>query len=100
MIHDNDNRGDCAHCAIVRALDEFNAAHSPMSVEVLIDDITAVLCEHLAMYDDRNERRREVKEICELIPKRVAAFRADGRYPGSPEQRRLRAEMTRNGGDA
>jgi len=93
VSHANDNRGPCAHCAINRALDEFNAAHSPVDVDVLIDDVTAVLCEFLAMYDDRNERRAQVKEIVELIPKRVAAFRADGRYPGSPSQMKKRDEL-------
>ena len=35
----------------------------------------------------------QVKEIVELIPKRVAAFRADGRYPGSPSQTKKRDEL-------
>ena len=47
-----------------------------------IDDVTAVLCELLAYWDDRIMRRLSVKQIVELIPKRVAAFREMGRYPG------------------
>jgi hypothetical protein len=37
-----------------------------------------------AMYANRNERRARVKEIVDLIPKQVAAFRSMGRYPGGP----------------
>ena len=44
---------------------------------------SVVLCELIAFWDDRNMRRLSVKQIVELIPKRVAAFRADGRYPGA-----------------
>ena len=43
-----------------------------------IDDVTAVLCELLAYWDDRIMRRLSVKQIVELIPKRVAAFREMG----------------------
>jgi hypothetical protein len=67
-----------------------------VDVDVLIDDVTAVLCELIAFYGDRNERRVQVKEIVELSPKRVAAFRAEGRYPGGPGQVKLRDELTRN----
>jgi hypothetical protein len=73
--HHNDNRGACAHCAIHRALDDFHAAHSPVDMDDLIDDVTAVLCELIAFWDDRGMRRASVKQIVELIPKRVAAFR-------------------------
>jgi hypothetical protein len=63
--------------------------HSPSARSLLketcrhvIDDVTAVPCELIAHWDDRNMRRLSVKQIVELIPKRVAAFRAEGRYPG------------------
>jgi hypothetical protein len=82
--HDNDNRGDSAHCAINRALDEFNEAHSPMDVDVLIEDLAAVMCEMIALYGDRDARRVRVKRIVDLIPRQVAAFRKMGRYPGGP----------------
>lgn len=82
MSHANDNKRPCAHCAINRALDDFQAAHSPVDMDDLIDDVTAVLCELIAFWDDRNMRRLSVKQIVELIPKRVAAFRVEGRYPG------------------
>jgi hypothetical protein len=39
------------------------------------------------MFDDRNERRFRIKDIVNLTPERVAAFRAEGRDPGTPEQR-------------
>ena len=82
FAHANDNKRPCAHCAINLALDEFFAENGPVDMDDVIDDVTAVLCELIAHWDDRNMRRLSVKQIVELIPKRVAAFRADGRYPG------------------
>jgi hypothetical protein len=52
-----------------------------MNVDVLIDDLAAVMFELIAFYGDCKERRARVKEIVDLIPKRVAAFREIGRYP-------------------
>ena len=88
MSHANDNRGPCAHCAINRAIDEFNAAHSPVDVDVLIDDVTAVLCELIAIYGGRNERRAEVKEIASSSPNVSQPFVRQGgilvaRHPAS-----------------
>jgi hypothetical protein len=99
-LHDNDNKRPCAHCAINQALNEFFVEYGPVDMDDVIDDVTAVLCELLAYWDDRNMRRLSVKQIVELIPKRVAAFRAEGRYPGSPEQMKMREEIGSNGGDA
>ncbi len=96
MNHHNDNKRPCAHCAINRTLDEFFSEHGPVDMDDVIDDVTAVLCELIAHWDDRNMRRLSVKQIVELIPKRVAAFRAEGRYPGSPSQKKMWEDLTRN----
>jgi hypothetical protein len=77
---------DCAHCAINAAIDAFKEAHSPVNVDELIDDLTACLCELIAIFPNRDDRRQRMKDVVALIPERVSIFRAEGHYPGGPSQ--------------
>ena len=67
--------GDCA-------LDKFNEAHSPMNIDVLIDDLSAVMCELIAFCGDTKIRNKIAKDTAKVILARVRHFRETGRYPG------------------
>ena len=84
------HKTDCAHCAVNAAIDKFSEAHSPMNIDVIIDDLAACMCELIAMYDDPKVRKFVAKRASRLILERANAFRAQGRYPGGPGQEELR----------
>jgi hypothetical protein len=75
---------NCAHCAINKALDAFNAAHSPMNIETLVDDLSACMCELIASHPDTKDRNAFAKKTADIIRQRVRLFRETGRYPGGP----------------
>lgn len=77
-----DDSKDCAHCAINRAIDAFSEKHGPMDIEVLIDDLSACMCELIASHPDPKARKAIAKDVAALIPKRARLFREEGRYPG------------------
>ncbi len=72
----------CTHCAIVRALDIYAEAKSPTNVDDTIAGLMEVMAEMIAMYPERNDRRRRVKEITGKLAGMVSSFREEGRYPG------------------
>jgi hypothetical protein len=79
---DANDRHDCCHCAISRAINEFSEAHSLVSFDRIIDDLSACICELIASYGDANRRRHIAQLTAEMIPERVRYFRDIGRYPG------------------
>jgi hypothetical protein len=83
-MNDNDTGNCCIYHAIIEALDTYSEAHSPTSVDDIIDALITVTAEFVAMHDDAKVRKFVAKREMEKLAQRAREFRAIGRYPGGP----------------
>ncbi len=79
----NDNsHEDCLHCVLTESIRDFAKERGSLDGAAVIDHVATVLCEFIAAGAERTDRRRMIKHIQDIIPKRVKQARDEGRYPG------------------